>query len=156
VSGAVDCYVVRHAHAGKRGVIDDDRRSLSRQGRLQAEALAEQLADAGVARLVSSPYARCVETLEPLARAIGTAVDEDDALAEGAGATGALAIVEGATAAVALCSHGDVIGELMGLLARRGVPIDDDRCAKGSTWTLTVRDGEVVDAHYNPPPAVRT
>jgi 8-oxo-dGTP diphosphatase len=150
----IDCYVIRHAHAGKRGVVDDDRRPLTAHGRAQADILARRLAGAGVIRLVSSPYVRCVETLVPSARLIGTDVEEDKRLGEGEGPARALAIVEGATAPVALCSHGDVIGELMTTLARRGLAIDDDRCAKGSTWTLTVRDGDVVACHYTPPPSV--
>jgi 8-oxo-dGTP diphosphatase len=148
----VACFVVRHADAGARGAVDDDKRELSRRGRAQADGLADALADAGIGKLLSSPYTRCVQTLIPLADRLGQAVNERDDLGEGAGAAAALAIVERAVAPVVLCSHGDVIGELMELLARRGVPLDDDRVAKGSTWVLTVRDGEVVDAHYVPPP----
>ena len=38
-------------------------------------------------------------------------------------------------------------------LAARGVPLDDDRIEKGSTWVLQVEDGEIVKARYLPPPA---
>ena len=148
------CYVVRHADAGKRGVVADDHRSLSRRGNAQAAAIADALADAGITQLLSSPYARCVETLEALAARVGIAIEARDDLAEGAHATGALAIVEHATAPLALCSHGDVIGDLMDVLHRRGVPLDDDRVAKGSTWTLTVGAGAVVAAHYVPAPRI--
>ena len=51
-----------------------------------------------------------------------------------------------------LCSHGDVIGDLMHHLDQRGVPLDDDRIEKGSTWVLQVEEGEVVKARYLPPP----
>ena len=146
------CYVVRHADAGKRGAIADDRRPLSRRGRAQAAAIADVLADAGITRLVASPYVRCVETLAPLGEHLGLEVELRDELGEGAGAAGALALVDAAEATMAICSHGDVIGSLVEALDRRGVPRDDDRVAKGSTWALTCAADGVVAAHYEPPP----
>ena len=41
-----DCYVIRHADAGKRGSGADELRPLSRRGRAQADAIADALADA--------------------------------------------------------------------------------------------------------------
>jgi phosphohistidine phosphatase SixA len=152
VTADVRCYVVRHADAGKRGAIADDRRPLTDRGRTQADSIAAALADAGITHLLASPYTRCVETLEPLAARIGVGIETRDDLGEGNHGTVALALVEGASAPLALCSHGDVIGELMDMLHRRGVPLDDDRVAKGSTWTLIVRDGTVVAANYVPAP----
>lgn len=154
---SVRCFVVRHAHAGKRGPVDDDQRELSDRGRAQAIGIAAEVAGevAGepVTAIISSPYARCVQTAEPIGTLLGVPVAVSDALAEGAGADAALEIVEGAPGDVVLCSHGDVIGELMNTLARRGVPLDDDRLAKGSTWVLTVVAGDVTSASYRPPPA---
>ena len=146
-----DCYVVRHAEAGKRGTVADEQRPLSRRGREQADAIATALADAGITRLYSSAYVRCVETLEPLGALTGLKVRTRDALAEGNDASGLLDLVESATAPIALCSHGDVIESLVTTLARRGVPLDDDRAAKGSTWVLTRTRQGIVAAHYVPP-----
>ena len=53
---------------------DDLDRPLSKAGWKQAHALGKRLAKKGVGELVSSPYVRCMQTLEPLARAIGAAV----------------------------------------------------------------------------------
>ena len=146
-----DCYVVRHAEAGKRGTVADELRPLSRRGREQADAIANALADAGITRLYSSAYTRCVETLEPLAAITGMKVRTRDLLAEGNDASGLLDLVESATAPIALCSHGDVIESLLTTLDRRGVPLDDDRAAKGSTWVLTHGRHDIVAAHYVPP-----
>ncbi len=151
------CFVVRHAHAGKRGPVDDDHRELSARGRAQAIGIATDvaadLAGEPIAAIAASPYTRCVQTVEPIGPLLGAPVGTSDMLAEGAGARAALEVVEGARGPVVLCSHGDVIGELMNTLARRGVPLDDDRLAKGSTWILTVVGGEVTSASYRPPPA---
>jgi 8-oxo-dGTP diphosphatase len=150
----MDVFVVRHAKAGSRRRFEgDDRlRPLSRNGRVQADGIASQLAHRDIERVLTSPYVRCVETVAPLSGELGLAVETDEALAEGSEWTYALAVVEQATAPLALCSHGDVIGDLMHHLAVRGVPLDDDRIEKGSTWVLRVEEGEIVKARYLPPP----
>ena len=147
-----DCFLVRHADAGKRGVHDDARRGLSKRGRAQADALVEQFHGAAITALASSPYARCLETVAPLAAALDVDVEIDDSLGEGSGPRPTIARIEGLTEPTVLCSHGDVIGEVMHTLARRGVVLEDDRIAKGSTWLLTVVAGDVVSARYVPPP----
>ena len=55
-------------------------------------------------------------------------------------------------APVVLCSHGDVLGDVLTAIGRRGVEIDGDRIEKGSTWELTLEGGEVTQARYTPPP----
>jgi broad specificity phosphatase PhoE len=151
----MDVFVVRHAKAGSRRRFegDDELRPLSRNGRVQAKALAEQLAHRDIARVLTSPYTRCIETVAPLAHQLGVDVEIEDVLAEGADWSYSLAIIEQAALPTVLCSHGDVIGDLMHHLDRRGVPLDDDRIEKGSTWVLQVEEGEVVKARYLPPPA---
>ncbi len=151
----MDVFVVRHAKAGSRRRFegDDELRPLSRNGRAQAKALAEQLAHRDIARVLTSPYTRCIESVAPLAHQLELDVEIEDVLAEGADWSYALAIIEQATTPTVLCSHGDVIGDLMHHLDRRGVPLDDDRIEKGSTWVLQVEEGEVVKARYLPPPA---
>ena len=81
-------YLVRHARAGHRATWqgeDDSLRPLDERGRRQADALVAQLADREFARILSSPFARCVQTVEPLAEARGLPVEAVDSLAEGAG-----------------------------------------------------------------------
>lgn len=149
-------YVVRHADAGTRGRDDgpDELRPLSKRGRAQADALRDLLADAGIQRLVSSPYRRCVDTLQPLAEHLGLVVEPDPRLAEGRGFSGALELADELRhAPAAICSHGDVIPDLLEALVRRGTTFKDEpRWPKASTWVLT-RDGDGFSkARFLPPP----
>lgn len=150
----MDAFVVRHAKAGSRRRFegDDKLRPLSRNGRPQADAIMELLAHRDIARVLTSPYTRCIQTVEPLAQHLGLEVEVDKQLGEGHDFRHALELIHSATEPIALCSHGDVIGDLMHHLAARGVPLDDDRIEKGSTWVLQVEDGDIVKARYVPPP----
>lgn len=116
---------------------------LSERGQRQADGLRDQLADAGITRLVASPSRRCVDTLRPLAAHLGLEVESDDRLAEGQGFAGALALAEELRdEPAALCSHGDVIPDLLEALLRRGMKLKGEpRWQKASTWVLT-RDGD--------------
>ena len=149
----IDCYLVRHADAGSRGIQNDHQRRLSKRGRAQAKRLVDSLRDVGATELRSSPFVRCMETLEPLGRRLARPVDSDIHLAEGSGPTHALALIEHATGPLILCSHGDVIGDVMHLIAARGVDLADDRLAKASTWIIAVDGAAIVSARYAPPPA---
>lgn len=149
-------FVVRHADAGtrKHGA-DDEQRPLSDRGWRQAAGICDELVARGIKRLVASPYRRCIQTLEPLGQSLGLAVETDARLAEGMGFVGALELageLRGAPAAV--CSHGDVIPDLLEALARRGTKFEDElRWQKASIWVLK-RDGdEFSKARYLPPPA---
>ncbi|MDP1819211.1 MAG: phosphoglycerate mutase family protein [Acidimicrobiales bacterium] len=150
-------YVVRHADAGSRSAWDgpDALRPLSPRGRRQAGGLAAQLADAGVSRLVSSPFTRCVETLLPLGQRLGLEVEVDERLGENQGALGALALAdELAKERAAICSHGDVIPDLLDELLRQGIKLADElRWQKASTWVLSRDGGRLAKGRYVPPPA---
>lgn len=156
MSPVAKLYVVRHADAGTRGSSDepDELRPLSVRGQRQADGLKDQLADAGITRLVASPFRRCIDTLEPLATYLGLKVEADDRLAEGTGSAGALALAEEVRdAPAAFCSHGDVIPDLLDALLHRGIKLKQEpRWQKASTWVLT-RDGDTFSkGAYLPPP----
>ena len=70
VTAPMALYLVRHAKAGQRDRWDgpDHLRPLTRAGRAQAQALAAWLANEPISRLLSSPYVRCIQTLEPLSQ----------------------------------------------------------------------------------------
>lgn len=152
-------YVIRHARAGDRArwTEPDILRPLTARGRLQAERLVTMFADVAFAKLVSSPFVRCVQTLEPLARARGLAIDETFDLAEGRGFELLEKIVLdlGHSGPAAVCVHGEVQQQLIEDLLDRGVrlrgrgPVE---FKKGSTWILEVQDGLVTAARCLPPP----
>ena len=149
-------YLVRHGKAGVRSRWqgDDDLRPLSKVGRRQADAIAAALAHAGITRVVSSPYVRCRQTVAPLGELLRLPVDLSDALGEHATLAESLRLLEKVLDEDAvLCTHGDVLGNLLDHLATTGVPFDDDRLEKAATWVLDVADGAVVGARYVPPPA---
>jgi 8-oxo-dGTP diphosphatase len=150
-------FLVRHAKAGSRHDWDGDdmERPLSKNGRRQADALAERLRGEPVTGLWSSPYVRCVQTLEPLGRALGLDVVAEKRLAEGTRLEDVLALLAEVPDGAVLCSHGDIIPELLDGLVRRGTTVrtvPDWR--KGSMWVLDApdADGHVATASSEPPP----
>jgi 8-oxo-dGTP diphosphatase len=149
-------YVVRHAKAGSRSewTGDDRLRPVSSKGRVQSEAVADRLADVATGDLVSSPYLRCIETLQPLAERIGGAVRADERLAEDTGFTGALELLGELPDGSVVCSHGDVIPETISALQRRGTNIvGEPDWRKASVWVLTRDDaGTITAATAWPPP----
>ena len=149
-------YLVRHADAGDRETwtgLDADR-SLSEKGWRQARGLVEALADREIGRVLSSPYLRCVQTVEPLAEARGLEIERDQRLAEGSPWREALALITGVEHPTVMCSQGDIIAGVIDDLVRQAVITPRDaRWQKASTWVLSVKDGAVHKAAYLPPPA---
>ena len=149
-------FLVRHAKAGSRGRWDgpDRDRPLSKAGRRQANGLAKLLADPRVTRIVTSPYLRCHQTVAPLGQRLAVPVETSDLLSEGTMLRDALRIVEKMSdRPTVLCTHGDVVLELLDHLERLGVLGNEARLEKGSTWVLGTEAGEVISARYLPPPA---
>ena len=149
-------YVVRHAKAGIRAAWSgpDEERPLTRRGRKQARRLVERFQGLEIRRILSSPFLRCVQTVEPLGEARGLAVEAIPELREGASVEellGALAwLDEGPTV---VCGHGTEIRSMIDRLEAGGATIEGARgIAKGSVWVLD-REGErIVAAHYLPAP----
>lgn len=122
--------LLRHSPAGKRREWDaDDRlRPLDKKGMKQASALAEALTGYPIDRICSSPYKRCMQTVEPLSKRLGLPVQSVPALAEGASANEVIAFLESASGQPTVaCTHGDV----MQLLVGAGKPMK-----KGGLWLL--------------------
>lgn len=149
-------YVVRHAHAGKRGAWtgDDRLRPLSNRGQVQSKAIAAVLGSRAPQRVLSSPATRCVQTVEPVAEELALAVAEDDRLFEGASTAEIRTLLEEVTDDDAvLCSHGDVIPVLLDLLVDAGMrPERNLVWQKASVW-IAERDGNGWgQGRYLPPP----
>jgi 8-oxo-dGTP diphosphatase len=153
-------YVVRHAHAGSRSSWDgpDEARPLSTKGHRQASAIADSLAAIRATGLVSSPFRRCTQTLDPLAATLGLGVDEDPRLAEGAGGEDALALADELRKeheVAVVCSHGDVVPEMLRILKATTARFKDPFVwPKGSTWVVTHDGDRWAKARYIPPPEV--
>jgi 8-oxo-dGTP diphosphatase len=149
-------YLLRHAKAGDRSRWtegDDWLRPLTTDGHRQARALLDRFGHARFGRIVSSPYARCLETVVPLAGAHSIPIEPHDALAEGAALADTLKLIDSCQLGGAvLCTHGDVIPNVLGhLQAHEGLDLGPEpRCAKGSVWVL---EGEPISrAIYWPAP----
>jgi len=153
-------YLVRHAKAGDRSSWNgDDRvRPLTGKGRRQAVKVCDRLFPLvsihSGAVLISSPYTRCLQTLEPLAARLHSSVTGDDRLAEGYDRDGALELITTLPNGSVLCSHGDVIPDVMAALQRRGTEfVTDPDWRKATVWVLS-RTGDSVEtaACWPPPP----
>lgn len=149
----------RHAEAGDRRKwhgADDHARPLTKKGRKQAKAIANSLSASGIDRIVSSPYTRCVESVEPLAEATGATIEISEALAEDANVDAAYELVDSVVGFNAvLCTHGDVIPATINRLIWAGLEIHSRfYCSKGSIWDIDVVEGRFTEGRYHPPPAI--
>ena len=151
--------LVRHAQARARKEWsgDDRGRPLSAHGLRQADGLISIARGiARVSRVLSSPYVRCLQTVGPLAVTNDIELEPTDDLAEGQSYNAVRLIRELAGHDVVICTHGDVVAEILVTLA------DEDRVdlgpnprqAKGSVWALEGRDGSFTSARYFPPVVV--
>ena len=134
--------LVRHASAGKREAWsgDDRVRPLDERGRRQAEFLVRSLADYPVERIVTSPYLRCVQTVDPLAQARGLDVELRAELGDAVPAEDAVAVLrELAGADAVVCVHGSIED-----------PLRLDRFPKGATYVL---GSQLEPLEYVPPAA---
>ena len=151
-------FLLRHAAAGDRSKWDgiDAVRPITKKGKRQAAALVEYLRNRGIERIYSSPYTRCVQTVEPLAEAIGAKVIEHDALAEGPDIDAAYGLADEMVGYNAvLCSHGDVIPAVINRMMWAGLTLDSRfYCSKGSIWEVELDGGRFTTGTYVPPPKV--
>lgn len=87
-NGRLTVLLVRHAEPVRpgQGNFAEHQRPLTGRGHRDAAALAESLAaslaDAGVSAVISSPYLRAIQTVEPIARRLGIEIEVVDDLRE--------------------------------------------------------------------------
>jgi 8-oxo-dGTP diphosphatase len=147
--------LIRNAHARSKhdARLPEKAGHLSPKGFKQAQRLVQMLEEYSPQRILSSSAVRCVQTVAPLAAALDLQVEVEEGLAEGA-SLAALALVRRvADEKITLCTHGDVIPEILVALA------DEDhldlgprpRQAKASVWVLEAERGRFVRAVYLPP-----
>lgn len=155
-------YLVRHAKAGSRSDFDgeDSDRPLTNAGRRQADELCRRLSAVSPSVVVSSPYRRCIETVEPLAVAIDIAVTPDKRLAEFGSDdvepdASLFDLLYSLPDHAVICSHGDVIPALVNALGASGMRVQGaSEWGKGSVWVLERHEGRFVSAHAWAPPVI--
>jgi 8-oxo-dGTP diphosphatase len=132
---------------------NDRERPLTRAGRDQADAMASALAEHPITRIVSSPYVRCMETMEPLATKLGLTVHAVAALAEEQPIAEAIELLSILPDNSVACTHGDILPGVVDRLALRGMIIEGDPdWRKGVTWVLDRDCDEFVRGRVIPPP----
>ena len=145
-------YLVRHGSAGKRGSGDgeDWSRGLDKVGRAQRKAIRRLLQAHPLTRIGSSTYTRCVETVQPLSDRMGIPIELEPALVDGSHLHRTMSLIHSLQEESAvLCSHGDVIADLVGHLFASEVPMDGPmEWKKGSIWELRTIQGRVVSGRY--------
>jgi phosphohistidine phosphatase SixA len=155
----VSVLLVRHARAGTRKYWKgpDVERPLSKKGRHQAEGLVDMLARYPVKRILTSPYVRCLQTVEPAAEKLKLKVEVLPELAEGASPAKVLALLrEAAGTTVVWSTHGDIVPMVLDAIEEQdGLKLKktEKRYPKGSFWELEQdKKGRVVKATYFPAP----
>jgi len=154
----VRLILVRHGQAGRKSEWrgDDALRPLDAVGRRQAEYLAKTLEHYRHARIVSSPYLRCQQTVEQLSAAWVCLLELSEQLAPDAGdeavtyvhdliAPGALTVV--------LSTHREVLDTVLPALSTEfGVALGHRLPgAKGCWWVMEIAKSRLVSIRYHAP-----
>jgi len=151
--------LVRHARAGNRKYWKgpDIERPLSKKGQHQAEGLVDMLARYPVKSILSSPYVRCVQTVEPLAEKLKRQVEQQLELTEGSEAEQVIALLRQCAGSTTVwCTHGDIVPIVLDAIVEQdGLKLKkvEKRYPKGSFWELEQdKKGRVTKATYFPAP----
>jgi len=154
--------LVRHGRAGDRAAWpgDDRTRPLDDEGRGQADRLRTVLPVFAPRRVLAADRARCVQTVEPLARAVDVPVELEPALTDDAvghsleRGVARLRALAATGDPVVVCSQGGAIPALLAALSSAdGVDLGRGgkvASRKGSTWVLAFADQRLVGADYLP------
>jgi 8-oxo-(d)GTP phosphatase len=125
--------LLRHASAGDRDRWqgDDRERPLDAKGMEQARALVAKLEPYRIDEIHTSPYVRCVQTVEPLASALGlTALLRGELTEELQAAEGAALVRSLAASDAVVCGHGGL---------DRAALEDPPKWRKGAAFVLDER-----------------
>ncbi|TYB62853.1 NUDIX hydrolase [Nonomuraea sp. PA05] len=144
----VPLVLVRHGSAGSRSEWegDDAARPLDTDGVSQAQTLATALPAYRPESLISSPSARCVQTLEPYAALTGAEIKTEPLLSEESqDPQKTPALVGKLPGPAAVCSHGKVLPGLIEALSGKDVHL-----RKGSFGVLHQAGGQVVSVERYP------
>jgi phosphohistidine phosphatase SixA len=98
----------------------------------------------GIERIVSSPHARCVETVEALADQLGVDVELRDELVPEASKRELVSFLSDLPAPALVCTHREVFETLFD---------GEITCEKSGSWLVERRDARLVPVAYVPPPS---
>ncbi|OAK52694.1 NUDIX hydrolase [Rhodococcoides kyotonense] len=149
--------LVRHGRAGQRSRYkgDDALRPLDKLGQTQAAALVGQLRAFGAETVHAANRRRCVQTVQPLADALGEQITLEPLLSEEGywedppTARRRAREIASADHVTALCSQGKVIPDLLSWWAEKdGVTLPPNRNRKGSVWVLTLYGDKLIAADH--------
>jgi 8-oxo-dGTP diphosphatase len=129
-------HLVRHAEAGPS---PEELTGLTSAGHRQALRVADLLSAVPVARILSSRYQRCVETISPLAERLDLRIEEHPALCEEAVVDKTWVLLESLTRHdVVVCTHGNLLGPVLDRILRRGAEVvaEEWSIRKASVWRL--------------------
>ncbi len=152
-------YLTRHARAGNRQTWkkDDRLRPLSKKGRRQAVEAVEAISAFPIGRILTSPYLRCIETIEPLASALDIEPEVEPRLGDDHKPKELREVMEELRGdAALLCGHRSTIEPIIKKALSSGAKLDTEaKWEKGSTWVLNTRRGRITGGLYLPPSARR-
>jgi 8-oxo-dGTP diphosphatase len=137
--------LLRHASAGERlsSPSIDQFRTLDQAGRADARQLVWTLAGRDIDRVVTSPLARCVETVVPAAESRGLVVERRSELEPEADLGATLALFDDLTDSSLVCTHREVIARLFS---------DEVTCEPCGAWVLERSGSLWIPAAYLAPP----
>ena len=154
----VTLYLVRHASAldRSRWGFDDLERPLDERGSVQSAALTDHFAHHSLRGVWSSRALRCIDTVAEMAADHDLSVELRAELTEGARPNDLLELlrVEAPTKGdLVLCSHGDLIPEVLNRLLSEGMSVLGPRgCEKASIWALETRGRDITQGRYSAAP----
>ncbi|MGH8823405.1 MAG: NUDIX hydrolase [Jiangellaceae bacterium] len=153
--------VLRHTDAVPRSswtAASDAERPLDERGVRDAIALIAPLSALGIARVVTSDAVRCVETVRPLAEAVGTDLELDPVLSEdghlhrpdGAGRLTRALLADAASTVI--CAHRPVLPDVIAAATEKShVEVPDRRLRPGEFLVLHHHSGAVAAAELHHP-----
>jgi phosphohistidine phosphatase SixA len=114
-------------------------RRLDDEGRMTARQLVWSLADREITEILSSPLARCVETVVPIAASRGLAVDQRGELAPDSALEDVTTLLLDLPETALACTHREIFELLLGWEAP---------CEKGAIWVVEKNGSELVPTLY--------
>ena len=103
---------------------------------------------------VASPYVRCIQTLEPLSKRLGVDVQPEPRLCEGEPFEPVLDLLGEVDTGAVLCSHGDIVPDVINALHRRGMEVQSPPdWRKATIWVLKRKGDRITRGKVWPPPS---